>query len=429
MDVPPLVASALLSAAALGAITAWLCVYLRVARDYRAHRIDARAPELPEPPAWPAVSIIVPARNEAENIIPCLETLLAQEYPPAAPQPSASRSPRQGGAAPQLEIIVVDDGSTDATADRARTRMGGPLPLAVVRGEEPPPGWMGKQAACMRGAAGARGAWLLFVDADARLHPQALRRGLALCAARRLSLLSFSPRQRCASFWEHLVQSLVYRFLNVRYSYTKVNDPASRQAAAHGAFLLIERRAFEEVGGFAPARHTTIDDAVLAQTVKEAGFAIGFAPTLDLVAVRMYAGARALWKGWPKTAFAFLGERAGALLGYSLLMIATHLLPSLLLAAFMAQLLSGGARLVSLGPAALPPFLALAAFLFSLGCDVRLRRREGFAAWPALLNPLGALCWLALFWQAALRRWLGCPAVWRGRRYPAASQPDSQSRA
>src|SRR5581483_443929 len=174
------------------------------------------------------ISIIIPARNEEENLRSCLQSLVAQT-------------------GVSFEIIVVNDHSTDRTKEIAESFPGvrafeaGPLPA----------GWTGKNNAVATGARSAQGNWLLFTDADTVHLPGSLAGALKEAEDHQADLLSYSPEQIAVTFWEMAVLPVVFAELARQYPPKKVSDPGSREAAANGQYLLIRRDVYASVGGHA----------------------------------------------------------------------------------------------------------------------------------------------------------------------------------
>jgi chlorobactene glucosyltransferase len=234
------------------------------------------------------VSVIVPMRNEAKNVTRCLDALR-----------------RLQGAG--LEVVVVDDQSEDDTFERATRIAGDDDRIRILRGRDVPAGWVAKNWALHQGVSVARGEWLLFVDADVVLHPEAAARAVAEAESRSLGLLSLSPRQECGSFWERAIQPLVFAMLRDRYDMAAINDPSTPAAAANGQFLLVRRTVYDALGGHAAVKDRVLEDVALAEAVKRAGVPLYFANTETLASTRMYDGFRALWYGWSKNLFTLLG--------------------------------------------------------------------------------------------------------------------------
>lgn len=232
---------------------------------------------LQSPVRPPAVSVIVPARNEEACLGACLDSLL-----------------QQGGA--DYEVIVVDDASTDRTRGIAESFAG----VRVISSGPLPPGCSGKCNAAQAGADAARGAWLLFTDADTVHLPGSLARSVAEAREHGAALLSYSPAQELHGLWERAVMPVIFAELATVYRPADVNDPRSPVAAANGQYLLIDRQTYNAVGGHASVRHTLLEDVALAQAVKRQGGRLRFRFGGDAVRTRMYRSFSALCAGWTK---------------------------------------------------------------------------------------------------------------------------------
>jgi len=243
----------------------------------------------------PLVSVIVPARNEEACLGTCLESLAEQTGVP-------------------VEIIVVDDHSTDRTREIAlkfpavRVIEAGPLPT----------GWTGKNNAVVTGAREARGQWLLFTDADTVHLPGSLTRALAEAQENQADLLSYSPEQIAVTFWEMATLPVVFAELARQYPPSKVSDPNSPAAAANGQYILVKREAYDAIGGHASIAGNILEDVALARAVKASGRKIRFRYAADAVRTRMYRNYRQLRDGWTKN-LALLFPRPGWLAAKTLL--------------------------------------------------------------------------------------------------------------
>ncbi len=234
------------------------------------------APSL-RPGSGTTVSVIVPARNEEACLGTCLESLTAQTGVP-------------------FEIIVVDDHSTDRTREIATSF----ARVQVVEAGPLPDGWTGKNNAVATGATHAQGQWLLFTDADTVHLPGSLSGSLKEAQDNGAELLSYSPEQIAASFWEMATLPVVFAELARQYSPSKVSDPASPIAAANGQFILIRRETYDAVGGHAAIAGDILEDVALARAVKSSGRKIRFRYAADRVRTRMYRNYRQLRDGWTK---------------------------------------------------------------------------------------------------------------------------------
>ncbi len=237
------------------------------------------------------LSVIIPARNEAANLPACLESLIAQ-------------SDSGFALGSEWELIVVDDDSTDSTraiADHAAAAHPGitvlsapPLDLGPHRG------FTGKTNACWAAAQQARGAWLLFTDADTIHEPGSLSRAIHEAEKYHAALLSYSPRQIVTGLWQRALMPLVFSELASVYPPKQVSDPASRLAAANGQFLLVEREAYFSVGGHRFVGREVLEDVALAAAIKRAKLGLRFRYAPDALAARMYRTFSAMVEGWTK---------------------------------------------------------------------------------------------------------------------------------
>ena len=253
----------------------------------------------------PTVSAIVPARNEEATIAACIESL--------AQQPEIT------------EILVVNDHSTDRTAEIVRGLTRYHPQLRLIDSAPLPPGWVGKNHAVWQAAQRAIGDWLLFTDADVLHEKNSTARALEIArvqpaesggtvtpdyapeAASAPQLISFSPEQITQTWYEKSLIPVVYCRLAKKFDFDKVNDPGDSAAAANGQFLLISRAAYDAVGGHAAIASEILEDVALAKRVKAAGYRICFGPGQGIVSVRMYRTFSAMWEGWTKNLYQLMG--------------------------------------------------------------------------------------------------------------------------
>lgn len=263
----------------------WLAVSWGAALGFG---LATRTPDLSsaDDPADPApdllVSVIVPMRNEARNAGASVASVLAQDHR-------------------ALELVVVDDGSDDGTAERARSAAGGDPRLRIVHGAPVPPGWVGKPWACHQGARAAAGRWLVFVDADVRLHPAALRTLLADATAHDAQVASWVGRLELSSFWERTVNPVVFCFISATSPLPLARRPHSRVVLVNGQFLAFDRRAYRALAGHAGVRDAVVEDLALGRRAKARyGDGYRFAWADDLLSTRMYRSLAEIGEGWSK---------------------------------------------------------------------------------------------------------------------------------
>lgn len=238
-----------------------------------------------------AISAIVPARNEEENIARCVESLATQE--------------------PIGEIIVVNDQSSDGTGRILAELAAKISKLRVIDSTELPEGWVGKNHAVWLGAQKARGEWLLFTDADAVHLPGSAMKALEDAERTGAELVSYSPAQEMKTWWERAMIPFVFARLAQKYRFGAINDPNSPAAAANGQYLMIRRAAYEAIGGHHAIAGEVLEDVALAKLVKESGRRIYFAPGPEIARVRMYRTFDAMWQGWVKNLYPLMRRSDG----------------------------------------------------------------------------------------------------------------------
>jgi len=235
----------------------------------------------------PLVSVIIPARNEARNIERCVRSVLSTQYP-------------------SVEVIVVDDHSTDATGTIARTIAASDPRLRVIDAPPLPDGWFGKQWACASGAATARGELLVFTDADTQHSPDLLPRAVNAMRERNADLLSLAGHQEMHSFWERVIQPQIFALIAIRYGGTAHINKAKRpeNVIANGQFIAVSRASYDAMGGHALVRHSVADDLLMAQEFVRAGRRIVVLLARDQLSTHMYASLREIIGGWRKNVYA-----------------------------------------------------------------------------------------------------------------------------
>jgi glycosyltransferase involved in cell wall biosynthesis len=241
----------------------------------------------PEPDQLLELTVIVPARNEEECLAACLQSLVSQ-------------SEELFKLGPDWELIVVDDHSTDRTAEIARGFAGVTVLEAGMLVEGQKPAWTGKNNAIWTAAPRARGRWLLFTDADTLHEPGNLHRALHEAARHKVGVLSYSPRQMVRGLWQRSLMPLIFCELALAYPPAKVSGPIERIAAANGQFLLIERETYRRLGGHAAVSEKVLEDVELAILAKRRKAGLRFRYAEDAVSTRMYRSTAAMIEGWTK---------------------------------------------------------------------------------------------------------------------------------
>jgi chlorobactene glucosyltransferase len=347
-------------------------------------------PEGAPPKEGPWLSICIPARNEALNIAACVQAALKTNWP-------------------RLEVVLVDDRSDDGTGEVARAAAGGDPRLRVVEGVEPQPGWAGKPWACMRAAQEARGAWLLFVDADVILHPDAARAALGVATRRDLALLSFFGTWTLQSFWERTLIPAVGWLIRGSIDFNKVNLRSSPTGFANGQFMLFRRSSYASLEGHACVRDQVLEDVRIAEVVKRSGFGCEIRPAPWSFHVRLYRNLGEIVNGYTKNMYEGMGRNPIMGLAAALFIFIGTLLPFLLLGfgLFTRSIWEWGlpspAWLVWLGG------ICTLQFAFRW----RIEKRDGRSGSMAWSHPLAN----ALLLLIMLRSTVKVKVKWKGREF------------
>ncbi len=237
----------------------------------------------------PRVSVLIPARNEEANIAQCLQGLCAQNYP-------------------QLEIIVVDDHSTDRTAEIVQSFAAQYPHIRLLEGRPLPPEWTGKNWACQQLSASATGTILIFTDADNTHAPNAVLNTVRWMQRYDLSMISAFPEQRTLTMPEQLavpvVDTFVYAGLPLWLTY---HSPYPSLAAANGQWIAFTRQAYIELGGHLSVRKHVVEDVELSRAAKQRGFRMLTTAGTDLIFCRMYSSFDGVWNGFTKNLFGLVG--------------------------------------------------------------------------------------------------------------------------
>jgi hypothetical protein len=326
------------------------------------------------------VSILIPARNEADNIGPALEAALA-------------------GAVAPVEILVMDDGSTDETASIVRSYAERDARVRLLTAPPLANGWTGKVHACHHLSEAAIGTHFLFMDADVRLAPHAAATLAGHAQSSGASLVSAVPRQVMRSLGELLVVPTI-NFLLIGYLPMGLmrRSPDTGLGAACGQLVLVEREAYRTVGGHAAIRSLLHDGIQLARLFRRKGLMTDLVPGDRLASCRMYARFGDAWAGFAKNAHEGMATPVGLPI-WTVLLLGGHVLPF---------------GLLWIAPT--PPILLAALLSLCTRATVTLATRENWLSIP--LHPFTMLVGLAIQWSVLLRIGGKRQAGWKGRLYP-----------
>jgi hopene-associated glycosyltransferase HpnB len=389
-------AAGVLGLAVITALASLAWLYLLVCHG-GYWRTGQRLPRRTAAPAcWPSVRAVVPARDEAAMLPVTLPALLSQDYPG------------------DFEVIVVDDASSDGTADVAeRLGRGARRRPRVIAGSPPPDGWAGKVWAMAQGAAEAGDAdYLLFTDADIACRPGTLTALVTAAEGDDRDLVSQMALLRAESFWERaIVPAFVYFFAQL-YPFRRVNRPGGRTAAAAGGCMLVRRRALDASAGLAGIRGARIDDVALGRQLKRSrpGGRCWLGLSTDVTSVRPYPGLAALWHMIARSAYLQLRHSPVLLAGTIAGLLWLYALPPAAALAGLAGLaLGGGAAAAWCAAAGLAGWALMAV---SFAPMLRLYRLPVLRA-PGL--PLIAVLYAAMTLDSARRHYAGRGGEWKGR--------------
>ena len=369
-------------------------------------RVFAAAPRLEplaahEPLPSSTLTVVIPAYNEAGNIAACVQAVLASDPP-----------------CDRWSLMVVDDDSSDATvqlANAAAAASGAPPErFALLQAGPRPSGehWVGKNWAGSCAAEQLGSDWLLFVDADVRLHPSTLRRALRQAERDQADLLSLAPRLSCSCLAEWMVQPIMASLLGLGFPIEAANDPSSGVAFAAGPFMLFRRQVYEQIGGHRSLASEVVEDLALARRIKAEGFRLRYLLGLDAVELQMYDDLPSLWEGWSKNWFLGLDSSVAKALGAAAVVVLMFSGPWLLLgASVLLALLWPDQSNVDVA------LLALACLGVGLQLQLRLWTQRQFQVplrhwW---LMGMGGLLVGAIGPTSVLRSLTGRGWTWKGR--------------
>jgi len=330
----------------------------------------------------PRISLIVPARNEAQHVTAALESLLRLDYP-------------------DLEIIAVDDRSTDGTGEILDRLAAGSPRLQIVHVHDLPPGWLGKNHALAAGAERATGSWLLFTDADVSMAPQTLRRAIGYAHTNQLDHLTLTPGIDMPGL---LLQAFVVTFVTffcIYFQPWKARDPHSKRYVGVGAFNLVRRTAYEQAGAHGAIRMRPDDDMMLGKLIKTHGFRQDSANGIGLISVPWYGSLREVFIGLEKNAFSGVNYSIPTVVAGAVAMLLLNVWP--FVAVFVTR---GAAQWLYAGTS-----LLLWALCWHVAGWLRLPRRT------ALAFPLCVVLFLAIQWRAMYLTLKNRGIRWRDTRY------------
>lgn len=341
--------------------------------------------------ALPFVSVLVPARNEADRILPdCIRSILAQDYE-------------------QFEVIAIDDRSTDGTGAILKAFAETDQRLRVIAGAELPAGWLGKPWAMQQALAHARGDWILATDADMIFDKTALRTAVERILDQGGDALSLLPYFAALSFWERvMIPTWTWVLLMFTLLY-RTGNPASRGAVGIGGFFLMRRTALDRAGGYEVLKDEVMEDVRLAELIKRSGGRLATESAPNLLQTRMYRNFSEMWECSTKNWFSGMKFSLPLALSAVLSMYLMSVAPPVILLVSGIGMASGTALGRLLIPAAL-------SWLLQVLVLAMVSRRSGVSPAYALTAPLGIGLLYAMLFDSSIRITSGVGVTWKGRR-------------
>ena len=372
-------------------LVAWLYLWLFRGGFWRA---DQRLEAIELGANAPGVTVIIPARDEADVITESLTSLLKQDYPGP------------------LSIFLVDDNSSDDTAaigKIAAEKLDMSNSLTLISGESLPPGWVGKMWAVQQGLDVAMSKdqsseYIFFTDADIHHSESNLRQLVAKANSDQLDMVSLMVKLKCVSFWDWLLIPAFVFFFQKLFPFSIVNKPDSRLAAAAGGCMLIRRTALDKIGGVVSLKSAIIDDCALARALKNSG-PIWLGLSEDTESIRAYNQLGTIWQMVTRSAFEQLSNSFIMLCITVIGMMLIYLAPPAMM------------QLSLLWDATIPMLMAGAAWALMAFLSTPTFRLYGLSPVYGLLLPIAGLLYLLMTIDSARRYWLRKGGYWKGRTY------------
>lgn len=367
----------------LGCIS-WLGVAVLIVMNIRGARVLSELKPKP-PDEWPRVSVIVPACNEADTIEDAMAGRLEDNYP-------------------DLEIILVNDRSSDGTGEIIESIAAKDSRVKTIHIETLPDGWLGKVHALHQGALAATGEWLLFSDADVHFERGTIKRAVAFCEDEGFDMLALLPKLRPTSFILDVAISVFARILVLGMRTKAVEESASKAAVGSGSFNLVRRESFDSSEGFTWLKLEIADDLALGHLMKTSGARCTALSGTGSIEVEIYSSLKGLFVGAEKNGYAVIGRFSLArVVAFSLLFLWMELSPVL--------------ALIAPGPGWLAAVGGIATVAAIFAC-VSANRWNGRPVLPSLLWPIGSIIFAAVILRSGWLGWRQGGLYWRDTFYP-----------
>jgi chlorobactene glucosyltransferase len=337
--------------------------------------------------AYPFISICIPARNEERDIKGCVESLLNQNYP-------------------YFEVIVVDDNSSDNTAKIVCSMTKQYPNLIFVAGAKLAAGWIGKPYALHQAYQRSRGQYLLFTDADLVYKPHALKTAMHTMICKNLDLLTLMPAAIFGSFWERVVQPVIFGFIATLTNFRKVNSKNHKSAMGFGAFLLFKKVSYSKIGGHRSVSNEVLEDIMIAKKSKLDGLSTFVADGKHLFSIRMYHSMKEIWVGWRKNIFLAMKKSIFRAFYYIVIVLCFILTPYIVVISNLW-----------IGAESLWIVLSMLSLTMSLVAGLGLCYELGLERKNVFLFPLGAIVMVVIILNSMMHTLLLGRTEWRGRTY------------
>lgn len=334
----------------------------------------------------PRVSVMVPARNEEQNIAACVVSLLAQDYP-------------------DFEVIVLDDESTDRTWDILRAMAAKGTRLKIIKGKPLPEGWIGKPWACHQLVERANGELFLFTDADTRHHPETLKQAVAAFHAEEADFLTALPKEEALTLGEKLTIPImpfgISSFLPMK---TAHKSPSPLLSISVGQFMLFRREVYESIGGYQAVRHCVLDDVEMGRRIKMHGFKWRILDATKYVTCRMYTSLTEVYNGFSKNLFATFGNNILIYIPVWIWLTLVFIFPVVLLGLALSGYLIPEPMI----------FLAILAIVCSLVLWSITHIRFRYPLYLTFLYPASVSLWVLMAMRSMFKTIAG-HNIWKGR--------------
>jgi chlorobactene glucosyltransferase len=335
----------------------------------------------------PYISVCIPARNEERDIEGCVKSLLNQNYP-------------------NFEVIVVDDNSTDNTAKIVYSMTKQYPNLIFIAGAKLISGWIGKPYALHQAYQRSRGEYLLFTDADLMYKPYALKTAMHTMIFKDLDLLTLMPAAIFGSFWERVVQPVIFGFIAALTNFRKVNSESHENAMGFGAFLLFKKSSYIKIDGHRSVSKEVLEDIMIAKKAKLNGLSTLVADGKHLFSIRMYHSMKEIWIGWRKNIFLAMKKSIFRAFYYMAMVLCFILTPYIVVLGNLWI----GAGSVWIG-------LSLLSLGMSLVGGLGLCHELGLERKNVFLFPLGAIMMVVIMLNSMMQTFFLGRTEWRGRTY------------